>query len=97
VCKTVLRRVILRLETRWEAGAYRPKFGDPNLHIKALAGFFQKAKVKLPAGAFIRVHKSYLVALDNITRISTRYVTVHEQQIPLGATYREQVEKALRN
>ncbi len=52
---------------------------------------------QLPAGAFIRVHKSYLVALDNITRISTRYVTVHEQQIPLGATYREQVEKALRN
>jgi len=46
------RAVILRLETRWrsrvrEAGAYRPKFGDLNLHIKAPAGFFQKAKVKL--------------------------------------------------
>jgi len=46
------RAVILRLETRWrsrvrEAGTYRPKFGDPNLHIKTPAGFFQKAKVKL--------------------------------------------------
>lgn len=51
---------------------------------------------QLPAGAFIRVHKSYLVALDNITRISAKYVTVLDHQIPLGATYREQVEKVLR-
>ena len=51
---------------------------------------------QLPAGAFIRVHKSYLVALDSITRISSKYVTVLEQQVPLGATYRQQVEKALR-
>ncbi len=34
------RAVILRLRTRWVAGAYRSKFGDPNLHTKAPAGFF---------------------------------------------------------
>ena len=55
------RAVILRLETRWrsrvrEAGAYRPKFGDLNLHIKAPAGFFQKAKVKLSRGNYISSH-----------------------------------------
>ncbi|MBC7568709.1 MAG: ATP-binding protein, partial [Spirosoma sp.] len=65
VCKTVLRRVILRLETRWEAGAYRPKFGDPNLHIKALAGFFQKAKVKLISRLLINNQSVLLTAQTN--------------------------------
>jgi len=51
---------------------------------------------QLPPGAFIRVHKSYLVALNHISRLSSKYIGVLDQQIPLGATYREQVEKALR-
>lgn len=50
---------------------------------------------QLPAGAFIRVHKSYIVARHSISRISSKFVAIDQHQIPLGATYRDEVEKAL--
>jgi len=50
---------------------------------------------QLPAGAFIRVHKSYIVSRQSITRIGSKHLSVQQHQIPLGATYREQVEKTL--
>lgn len=46
--------------------------------------------------AFIRVHKSYVVARHSISRISSKYVSIEQHQIPIGATYRDEVEKSLR-
>ena len=50
---------------------------------------------QLPEGEFIRVHKSYVAALSRISKISSKFVYIQQHQIPLGATYREQVEKKI--
>jgi DNA-binding LytR/AlgR family response regulator len=49
----------------------------------------------LPADAFIRVHKSYIVAVQAIQKIERHQLMVGKTAIPLAGTYREQVEKKL--
>jgi two-component system LytT family response regulator len=44
---------------------------------------------QLPQPAFLRVHKSFVVALDKIRLVDGHTVYVGEAAIPLGETYRE--------
>jgi DNA-binding LytR/AlgR family response regulator len=41
----------------------------------------------LPKNQFMRVHKSYMVRLDEISVISTREVKIEEDMVPVGRTY----------
>lgn len=43
----------------------------------------------LPADRFIRVHRSYCVAVANIEKIARQEITVAGQAIPIGASYEE--------
>lgn len=43
----------------------------------------------LPPADFIRIHKSYIVALKSIEVIEKHQVLVHAKTIPIGVTYRE--------
>lgn len=43
----------------------------------------------VPANEFVRVHKSFVVALKHITTIEVHQVIVGGTQIPIGSTYRE--------
>lgn len=43
----------------------------------------------VPASDFIRVHKSFVVAIKHITMIEVHQVTVNNETIPVGSTYRE--------
>lgn len=47
----------------------------------------------LPLGVFMRIHRSFLVAVSAITGLDTThgYVLVGHQQLPLGRTYREEL------
>lgn len=45
----------------------------------------------LPADQFMRVHKSYIVALDRIEKIERHQLTIGKVQIPLGASYRDEL------
>jgi DNA-binding LytR/AlgR family response regulator len=49
----------------------------------------------LPAGQFIRVHKSYLVSLDKIDAIEHGRIRIKDAVIPIGETYRNEVWKRL--
>jgi DNA-binding LytR/AlgR family response regulator len=49
-----------------------------------------------PASRFIRVHKSFLVAVAQITRIERNRILLRDHQIPIGRNYREEVEKVVR-
>lgn len=49
----------------------------------------------LPSEAFIRVHKSFIVATRAIQKIERHQLMVGKTAIPLAGTYREQVEKRL--
>jgi Response regulator of the LytR/AlgR family len=51
---------------------------------------------KLPPQAFIRTHKSYLVAASRITRVKRDMVCLGTLEIPIGDMYRENVEKMIK-
>lgn len=49
----------------------------------------------LPAPGFLRVHRSYLVALARIDSFTQEKITIGQQLIPIGKLYRQAVLKAL--
>jgi DNA-binding LytR/AlgR family response regulator len=49
----------------------------------------------LPAGAFLRVHRSYLVSLHKVDSYTSEEVNIAAAVIPIGKVYRQQVLKAL--
>ena len=50
----------------------------------------------LPAENFLRVHKSFLVAIDKIKLIQGNQIFIQEHTIPVGQTYRSKVNDLLR-
>ena len=51
---------------------------------------------QLPAGQFIRIHKSYLVNLASVERLSGNVLLVGARELPVGSTYRQEVLRHLR-
>ena len=49
----------------------------------------------LPASSFIRVHRSFLVALNKIDSYTNEEINVESGLIPIGGIYRQQVLKTL--
>jgi DNA-binding LytR/AlgR family response regulator len=49
----------------------------------------------LPIEAFMRVHKSFIVALDKISSITATNINIGATQVPIGQTYKNQVLKLL--
>lgn len=43
----------------------------------------------VPAAGFIRVHKSYVVAIKHITMIEVHQLTINNEKIPVGSTFRD--------
>jgi len=48
-----------------------------------------------PENAFIRVHKSFIVAKDKIRRIEKNRILIGDHQIPIGRSYKEDVERRI--
>lgn len=44
---------------------------------------------QLPADQFVRVHKSYIVSIANISEVEQLSVTVAGQKLPIGGSYRD--------
>ena len=44
---------------------------------------------QLPSNLFVRVHKSYIISINNISEIDQLTVTVAGVKIPIGGSYRE--------
>jgi len=49
----------------------------------------KKMEETLPKGDFIRVHKSYIIALDKIESIERSRIAIAGKTIPVGDTYRD--------
>ncbi len=56
--------------------------------IMTLQSFAQIEQL-LPANNFLRVHKSYLVALDKISSIERNVIVIDSERIPIGKSYME--------
>jgi len=50
---------------------------------------------KLPAPAFIRIHKSFLVAVPKITRIKRDLVCIGEKELPISKSYKDNITRIL--
>lgn len=53
-------------------------------------------EAKLLEGAFIRTHKSFLVAVSRITTIKRDVVCIGSTEIPVSETFRENIDRVLR-
>jgi len=47
----------------------------------------------LPSDNFLRVHKSFIVSLDKIKLIEGNRILINEHKIPIGQTYKSEVNK----
>ena len=50
---------------------------------------------KLDPNKFIRIHRSSIIAIDNITSIEDNIVVIGKKMIPVGAVYKENLAKHL--
>lgn len=55
----------------------------------------KKMEETLPKGDFIRVHKSYIIALDKIESIERSRIAIAGKTIPIGDTYRDEFFKLI--
>jgi len=51
--------------------------------------------IKLPADKFIRIHRSFIVNLDQISEIQDKSVLFLNRKLPIGALYKEELMKRL--
>jgi len=57
----------------------------------------KKMEETLPSNQFIRVHKSYIIALDKIESIERSRIAICGKIIPIGDTYRDEFFKRIEN
>lgn len=50
---------------------------------------------KLPVQSFIRVHRSYIIPIKKVKSIVNRNIQIEEFIVPIGDTYKEEVDKFL--
>ena len=48
---------------------------------------------QLPAPRFLRIHRSFIVAIDKITAFTQNDIEIGDQEIPIGKLYRHQLSK----
>ncbi|MCI9844846.1 LytR/AlgR family response regulator transcription factor [Flavobacterium pectinovorum] len=51
----------------------------------------------LPEKNFMRIHKSYIVALDKIEESEKDFVVIKNEKLPVGITYRRELTERLKN
>lgn len=57
----------------------------------------KKLHDELPPGAFLRVHKSYIIAKDKIRFFEGNFVKVGNRDIPIGGSYRDEIYARLKD
>ena len=77
---------ILFIQSMREYVAYHTPEGRI-LSLNAL----KKLEVELPADQFVRIHKSYIVAIDKIKTLEGNQIHIGKEKLPIGAIYKDQV------
>lgn len=57
---------------------------------------FAEATHLLPASKFVRIHRSYIVAVSKVDKVEKSQVTIHKKSIPVSDAYSEQLAAALK-
>jgi hypothetical protein len=64
--------------------------GKPVLTLMSLKGVFEK----LPPGKFLRVHRSYIIALERAESLRRGQINIAGRQVPVGDRYLSEVRAA---
>ncbi len=72
------------------------RINTPDERIMTLQKF-SKLEELLPASNFIRVHKSFMVAIDKIESISRNRIRIGKELIPIGDSYKKKFYDKLEN
>jgi len=64
--------------------------GDKPLMVKKPISSIEQM---LPADRFLRIHRSFIVAIDKITAFTQNDIEIGAQEIPIGKLYRHQLAK----
>ena len=51
---------------------------------------------QLSRSKFIRIHKSWIVAIAEITAVRKNSIFIKEMELPVGETFRESIDKLIR-
>jgi len=70
------------------------KIATPKVRIMTLQTFKAIEEI-LPEASFIRVHKSYIVAIDKIESIEGNMIRIADMHIPIGESYKKQFQAVL--
>lgn len=57
---------------------------------------FHTMELLLPSDNFMRIHKSYIIALNKVEQIERNIIRIDKKQIPIGNTYREKLYHVLK-
>ena len=87
----VVLRDILYVEGLKDYVRIHPVAGPPLVVKQTVAGMEEK----LSESNFLRIHRSFIVALDNIRTYSARRIEVANQELPIGRLFHQRVEEAL--
>ena len=52
---------------------------------------------RVPAGSFLRVHRSYIVNINKVTALTSHDVEIGNIEIPVGDTYRKRIERIMKS
>lgn len=75
-------------------GNYVKLFTAQQVYVASMT--MTEVERRLPSDQFIRVHKSYLVPLARIARMSGNEVFIGETSLPVGLTYRRELIERLK-
>jgi DNA-binding LytR/AlgR family response regulator len=56
-----------------------------------------KLEALLPAGKFVRIHRSSIINLDRIQYVEGNFVRINNNDLPIGLTYKDSLVQKLRN
>jgi DNA-binding LytR/AlgR family response regulator len=65
-------------------------YHTPNGRILSLNSL-KSLEAELPADQFLRIHKSYIVAIGKIAAIEGNQVVIGKEKLPIGASYKDMV------
>lgn len=98
-------RLLLRADRklhniRFDDILYLQAFGDYVRIFTKNGNFTPKEKLsaieeRLPKESFLRIHRSYIVALDAVEYIEGNHVNVNNEKIPIGQAYKEELIRRL--
>lgn len=76
-------------------GNYVKLFTEQHVYVASMT--MTEVERRLPSEQFIRIHKSYLVPLSKIQRMSGNEIFIRDTALPVGLTYRRELIERLKS